>query len=47
VRFAAELGHIGAFGVGRQVAGLVVERLDFLGDGEVFGGDGAVGGLTR
>lgn len=43
VRFSAELGHFGAFGISRQLAGLVVKRLDLLGDGELFVGDAAVG----
>ncbi len=37
------LGHLGALGVCRELAGLVVERFDLLGDGEVLVGDGPVG----
>ena len=43
VHLGAELAHLPAFVVGGELAGLAVEGLDFLGDGEVFVGDGLVG----
>jgi hypothetical protein len=43
IHLAAELGHLAAFGLGRELAGLVVEGLDLLAHGEVFVGHGAVG----
>jgi hypothetical protein len=43
VHLGAELAHLGAFVAGGELAGLVVECFDFLGDGEVLVGDGAVG----
>ena len=43
VHLGAELAHLGAFGVGGQLAGLVVEGFDLLGDREVLVGDGLVG----
>ena len=42
VHLAAELGHLGAFCVGRQLSGLVVEGFDLFADREVLVGDGAV-----
>src|SRR4051794_39835895 len=38
VCFPAELSHLGAFGICRQLPGLVVKRFYLLGDGEVFVG---------
>jgi hypothetical protein len=40
---AAEAGHGGPFLIGGELAGLVVEGLDFLRDGYVFVGDSALG----
>jgi hypothetical protein len=42
VHLAAELEHLAAFGVSRELFGLVVERFDLLRDGEVLVGDGPV-----
>ena len=42
VHLAAELAHFGAFVIALELAGLAVERFDFLGDGEVLIGDGLV-----
>ena len=46
VVFAAEPGHLGSDGVGGQHLWVSVEGFDFVGDGEVFVGDGAVGDLA-
>ena len=43
VHLGPEFAHSGAFGVGGQFAGRVVEGFDLFGDGEVLVGDGAVG----
>ena len=43
VHLGAEFAHLGAFVVGGELAGLVVEGFDLLGDGEVLVGDGLVG----
>src|SRR5689334_15156676 len=40
VHLAAQLAHLGAFVVAGELAGLVVEGFDLLGDGEVLLGDG-------
>jgi hypothetical protein len=45
VHLGAQLAHLGALGLGRELLRLVVERLDLLRDGEVLLGDGAVGDL--
>jgi len=45
VVFASQLGHVRADGVGGQGAGVFVEGVDLVGDGEVLLGDGAVGDL--
>src|SRR5262245_17393668 len=41
VHLAAELGHLAPLGLGRELLGLVVERLDLGADLEVLVGDGA------
>ena len=43
VHLGPQSTHIGAFVGGGEVLGLAVERFDFLGDREVFVGDGLVG----
>ena len=43
VHLGAQPAHFGAFGVGGQFFGGVVERFDLLADGEVLVGDGAIG----
>jgi hypothetical protein len=43
VHFRTEPSHLGALGVCGQALRGVIEGLDFLADGEVFVGDGAVG----
>ena len=42
---AAQPGHLRSDGVGGEHGRLAVDRVDFVGDGEVLVGDGAAGDL--